>query len=317
MSLMKQEVLEQRLYRILGPYRSAHRRREALEGYLFAAPWLIGLLVFFAGPFLYSFGLSLTNFKIGHPIRWIGLGNYLEMFTRDDRFGISLYNTAYYVLLSVPLGIMVSLLLALLMNHNLKGIPLFRTAVFVPSIVSGVSVALLWMWILDPSIGLVNYALRQIGLHGPLWLQSEVWAKPALVLVSLSSAGGSTMVIFLAALQNIPSVLYEAAEIDGARGIHKFFHITLPMISPVMLFNIITGIIGAFQVFTVAYVVTSGYGGPHNATLFYALYLYDIAFWWGRMGYGAALAWVMFVIILFFTLLQLRLSERWVYYAGG
>jgi multiple sugar transport system permease protein len=189
--------------------------------------------------------------------------------------------------------------------------------VFVPSIVAGVAVALLWMYILDPNIGLVNYLLSLIGIRGPLWLQSETWAKPALIIVSLSGAGGSTMVTFLAGLQNIPQELYEAAEMDGARAIRKFWNITLPMISPVMLFNIITGIIGAFQVFTAAYVVTSGYGGPHNATLFYALYLYDVAFWWGRLGYGSALAWILFLIILFFTIIQLRLSNRWVFYAGA
>jgi len=304
------------LSRMVGPYRSASRRREAMEGWLFAAPWIIGLLLFYAGPFLYSFVLSLTNFKIGYALAWIGFDNYVEMFTDDDLFWISLYNTAYFVLLAVPLGLVVSLMLAMLMNQDLVGIPLFRTMVFVPSIVAGVAVALLWMWILDPNIGLVNYLLRSVGLPAPLWLQSERWAKPALIVMTLTGAGGAAMVIFLAGLQNIPEEMYEAAKIDGANGVRTFFHITIPMLSPVILFNMITGIIGAFQVFTVAYVATNGGGGPNNATMFYALYLYNISFWWGRMGYGSALAWVLFIVILVFTILQLMLSKRWVFYAA-
>ena len=317
MDLAARRVPRHRVFSILGAYQTARRRREALSGILFATPWMAGLLLFFAGPFIYSIALSFTDFKIGYPVSFHRIGNYVEMFTEDDRFRIAFGNTAYYVVLSVPLGITVSLGLAVLMNQGLRGTPVFRTMVFVPSIVAGVAVALLWMYILDPNIGLVNYLLSGVGIRGPLWLQSETWAKPALIVISLSGAGGSTMVVFLAGLQNIPQELYEAAEMDGAPAIRKFWSITLPMISPVTLFNVITGIIGAFQVFTAAYVVTSGYGGPHNATLFYALYLYNVAFWWGRLGYGSALAWVLFLIILFFTIVQLRLSNRWVFYAAG
>ena len=259
------------LGRWLAPYRSASRRREALEGWLFAAPWILGLTLFFAGPFLYSFVLSLTNFKIGYDLAWIGVDNYVEMFTDDRLFWKSLYNTTYFVVLAVPLGLITSLALAILMNQKLVGVPLFRTMVFVPSIVAGVAVALLWMWILDPSIGLVNHFLRSAGLPAPLWLQSEAWAKPALIIMTLTGAGGATMVIFLAGLQNIPVELYEAARIDGASGVRQFRHITLPMLSPVILFNTVTGIIGAFQVFTVAYVATSGAGSPTTAALFSAI----------------------------------------------
>ncbi|MEM7130758.1 MAG: sugar ABC transporter permease [Chloroflexota bacterium] len=303
--------------RWLGVYRSAARRREAVEGWLFAAPWIIGLILFFAGPFIYSFVLSLTNFKIGYDLAWIGIDNYVEMFVDDRIFWKSLYNTTYFVLVGVPLGLITSLALAILMNQKLVGIPLFRTMVFVPSIVAGVAVALLWMWILDPSIGLVNHFIRSVGLPAPLWLQSETWAKPALIVMTLTGAGGAAMVIFLAGLQNIPVELYEAAKIDGATALRQFRHITLPMLSPVILFNTVTGIIGAFQVFTVAFVATSGSGSPNNATMFYALYLYNVSFWWGRMGYGAALAWFLFVVIMIFTIVQLRISRRWVYYAGG
>lgn len=296
---------------------SPARRREALAGWAFASPWVLGLVLFNVYPFIYSFVLSLTNFRIGYPQAWIGLGNYVEMFTDDRVFGKAFGNTAYFVALGVPLGLVASLLLALLLNQKLRGIPLFRTMVFVPSIVAGVAVALLWMWILDPNIGLVNFLLRKIGISSPpLWLQDETWSKPALILMTLTGAGGATMVIFLAGLQNIPTELYDAAKIDGANAVRQFFFVTIPMLSPVILFNTITGIIGAFQVFTLAYVATDGQGGPNNSTMFYALYLYNISFWWGRMALGAAMAWFMFVVIMLFTLLQLGLSRRWVFYAG-
>lgn len=288
------------------------RQREALEGYLFAAPWFIGFSIFVAIPFLSSLFLSLTQYRIGDQPRFVGLANYQQMLTKDPFFWISLYNTAYYTIFSVVLGIVASLLLALLMNQSVPGIALFRTAVYVPSIVSGVALAFLWLFLLDPSLGLVNYILRELGIWAPLWLQSEEWAKPGIILMQLSHAGGASMVVFLAGLQGVPQSLYEAAAIDGANRLQRFWHVTLPMISPVVLFNLVVGAIAAFQVFTPAYVLTQG--GPNNATLFYVLHLYNTAFWWGHVGYGAALAWVLFAIILGFTLVQLRLSNRWVYY---
>ena len=235
-----------------------------------------------------------------------------EMFTGDNLFWKSLYNTGYYVFFAVPLGVIGSLLIALLMNQKARGVPVFRTMVYVPSIVSGVAVAYLWMWLLDPNIGLINYLLRSAHLPAPLWIQSESWAKPALIFVSLYGIGGSTMVVFLAGLQNISETLYEAADLNGAGKWGKFWNITLPMISPIVLFNFVVGMIGSFQVFTQAYVMTRG--GTANATMFYVLYLYNVAFWYGRMGYGSALAWMLFVIILVFTLIQLKISNRWVYY---
>lgn len=293
-------------------YRSPLRRHEAFYGVLFTVPWIIGFLAFVATPFVASFILSFTSYKVGVDSQWIGFANYAEMFVSDTLFWKSLYNTGYYVFFAVPLGIIGSLLLALLMNQKVRGVPIFRTMVYVPSIVSGVAVAYLWMWLLDPNIGLVNYVLRSLHLPAPLWAQSEAWAKPALILVSLYSIGGSTMVIFLAGLQNVPETLYEAAALDGAGPLRKFWHITLPILSPIILFNFVVAIIGSFQVFTQAYVMTRG--GPANATMFYVLYLYNIAFWYGRMGYGSALAWILFIIILLFTLVQLKLSNRWVYY---
>jgi len=296
----------------LSDYRSPMRRHEAFYGILFSAPWLIGFLAFVATPFIASLILSFTSYKVGIGSEWIGFQNYVEMFTDDNLFWKSLYNTGYYVLFAVPLGLIGSLLVALLMNQKVRGIPIFRTMVYVPSIVSGVAVAYLWMWLLDPNIGLINYGLRALHLPAPLWTQSEAWAKPALVLVSLYSIGGSTMVIFLAGLQNISEALYEAASLDGAGPWRKFWTITLPMLSPIILFNFVVAIIGSFQVFTQAYVMTQG--GPANATMFYVLYLYNVAFWYGRMGYGSALAWILFIIILIFTLIQLKVSNRWVYY---
>lgn len=296
----------------LSDYRSPLRRHEALYGILFTTPWIIGFLAFVAAPFLASLVLSFTSYKVGVDSEWIGLANYREMFAGDNLFWKSLYNTGYYVLFAVPLGTAGSLLLALLMNQKVRGIPIFRTMVYVPSIVSGVAVAYLWMWLLDPNIGLINYVLRALHLPAPLWAQSEAWAKPALVLVSLYSIGGGTMVIFLAGLQNIPESLYEAASLDGASAWRKFWAITAPMLSPIILFNVVVAIIGTFQVFTQAYIMTRG--GPANATMFYVLYLYNVAFWYGRMGYGSALAWILFIIILIFTLIQLKLSNRWVYY---
>lgn len=294
------------------PWRLNIHQREAVDGYLFALPWIIGFAVFVAVPFVSSFFLSFTSYRIGGAMSYIGIGNYQQIFTQDPLFWPSLYNTFYYVIFSVSLGVIASLLMALLMNNKVRGIAFFRTSVYVPSVVSGVALSFLWLFLLDPSIGLLDYVLRQIGLTAPLWLQSEVWAKPALILMRLSTVGGATMVIFLAGLQGVPQALYEAAEIDGASRLTRFWHVTLPMISPVMLFNVVVGIIGGFQIFTEAYVMTEG--GPNNATMFYVLHLYNTAFYWGHLGLGSALAWVLFVIILVFTLIQLRVADQWVYY---
>jgi multiple sugar transport system permease protein len=227
-------------------------------------------------------------------------------------------NTLTYVALAVPLGLAVSLLLALLLNRRVPGRGLFRTLFFLPSITNLVAVSLLWMWVLNPEYGLLNGALRMAGIDGPLWFQSEQWAKPALVLMSLWGTGG-TMIVFLAALQGIPGELYEAAELDGAGTLGKFVHITLPMISPAFLFNLIVGIIGCSQVFTQAYVMTGSAqpgteGGPNNATLFVVLYLYKKAFQEFSMGYAASIAWVLFFLILVATVLQMKLARRWVFY---
>lgn len=288
--------------------------KEARDGYLFASPWIIGFIMFYLGPILATFFLSFTEYKIPLTPKWIGLENYYSLFVKDVQFKISLYNTAYYTVFVVPLSICGSLAMAMLMNKNLRGIAVYRTAVYLPAVTSGVAVALLWMWLLDPNIGIINYILGRLGLPQPLWLQSEKWAKPALIIMQLYYIGGNTMVVFLSGLQGVPQSLYEAAEIDGANWWYKFRHVTIPMISPIILFNLIMAVINSFQVFTQAFVMTQG--GPNNSTMFYVYYLYNVAFWWGRLGYAASLAWILFVIVFVLTVIQLKLSGRWVYYAG-
>ncbi len=295
--------------------------RDDLQGYLFISPWLIGFILLAAGPIILSIFMSFTRWSLLSPPQWIGLENYSRLFTEDPLVYKSLWNTAYYVFFSVPLGVILSLALALLLNQNVRGQSLFRTLFFLPSVTNLVAVSILWMWIFNPEFGLLNRGLEWIGIQGPLWLQSETWSKPALILMSLWGIGGG-MIINLAALQNIPGELYEAADLDGARPVRKFWHITLPMISPALFFNLIMNIIGSFQVFTQAFVMTASSGqgqegGPNNSTLFFVLYLYKKAFQQFKMGYASALAWVLFVIILVFTLIQFYLSKRWVYYESG
>ena len=299
---------------------SGHIRR-TLEGYLFISPWLAGFMLLTAGPMIASLYISGTSWTMLSPPVWVGAQNYSRLLGDDTRFGISLLNTLYYVALAVPLGLAVSLLIALLLNRRIPGRGLFRTLFFLPSITNLVAVSLLCMWILNPEYGLLNAALRMAGIDGPLWFQSERWAKPALVIMSLWGTGG-TMIVFLAALQGIPGEIYEAAELDGAGTLGKFVHITLPMISPAFLFNLIVGIIGSSQVFTQAYVMTGSAqpgteGGPNNATLFVVLYLYKKAFQEFSMGYAASIAWVLFFLILVATVLQMKLARRWVYYEAG
>lgn len=300
--------------------RTGHIRR-ALEGYLFVSPWLAGFVLLTAGPMIASLYISGTSWTMLSPPVWVGTQNYARLLGDDRLFGVSLLNTLYYVLLAVPLGLAVSLLLALLLHREVPGRGLFRTLFFLPSVTNLVAVSLLWMWILNPEYGLLNGALRLAGIEGPLWFQSERWAKPALIIMSLWGTGG-TMIVFLAALQGIPGELYEAAELDGAGTLGKFVHITLPMISPAFLFNLIVGIIGSSQVFTQAYVMSGSAqpgteGGPNNATLFVVLYLYKKAFQEFTMGYAASIAWVLFFLILAATILQMKFARRWVYYEAG
>lgn len=285
----------------------------ALYGYLLISPWLIGFLIFTLIPMIASLYLSFTNCELLKQTQWIGLANYNRL-VNDKLVGIALYNTAYYVFIGVPIRLIFALLLAVLLNQKIRGTTIFRTLFYLPSVTSSVAMALLWIWLFNPDFGLINYMLSLIGVKGPGWLIDARWSKPALIIMSLWGVG-PTMVIFLAGLQGIPESLYEAAILDGATNFKRFINITIPLLSPVILFNLIIQIIHSFQVFTAAYVMTGG--GPVNSTLFYVLYLFRVAFQFLEMGYGSALAWVLFIIILIFTIIQMKLSSYWVYYEGG
>jgi multiple sugar transport system permease protein len=288
-------------------------RREAIDAYLFISPWLVGFVLWVAGPMLASILLAFTKWDLLSPPQWIGLDNFRQLF-ENELVGLSLWNTAYYTFLSVPLTLMVSLGTALMLDLPLRGQAVFRTMFYLPAVMPAVANALLWIWILNPDVGLANALLRQVGLPELQWIWDPVTAKPTFVMMSLWGIG-NTMVIFLAGLQGIPQTLYDAAEIDGANWQQRFFTVTLPMLSPVILFNLVLGIINSFQVFTSAYLLTNG--GPQHATLFTVLYLYRLGFEQFQMGFASALAWLLFAVILVFTLLQMRLSNAWVYYEGG
>ncbi|MHB0877945.1 MAG: carbohydrate ABC transporter permease [Anaerolineae bacterium] len=299
-------------------------RAEERAFYLTVSPWVIGFLVFTAVPFFASLYFSLTKYNVISPPQYVGLDNWLNLF-RDRTFYKSLEVTTYYTFFRVPVVLAASLALAVLLNQNIPFLSVFRTIYYLPSVITGVAVALLWMWILNPEIGIINYiisalvgprGLIPLGIKGPGWFFDEQWVVPSFVLMSLWGLGGP-MIIYLAALQNVPTPLYEAAVVDGANAWVKFWHITLPMISPVILFTFVTNIIGSFQVFTQADVVSKGTGGPNYSSMFYVLYLFLEAFQSYRMGYGAALAWMLFLIILGLTVLTLRLSRNVVYYESA
>lgn len=285
-------------------------RREALECYLFIGLAAIGFLAFQALPIGASAFLSLTDSKLIGTAKWIGLENYIQI-GQDPLFWQSLKVTALYAAVAVPLGLLVSLLLAMLMNQKIHGVRFFRTIYYLPAVISGVAVALLWRWIFNPEFGILNVILQYVGIQGPNWLLDPNWALPSLMLMSLWGIGGG-IIIYLAGLQGIPTELYEAVEIDGGGGWAKFLNITIPMISPVIFFNLVTGVIWTFQEFTRPFVMTAG--GPSNATLFYGLYLYRNAFSYFEMGYASALAWVLLLIILGLTLILFRTARWWVYY---
>jgi multiple sugar transport system permease protein len=288
---------------------------EALWGFLFISPWIIGFLVLQLGPMLASLALSFTEYQIVAPPKFVGFANYVRMFTADVSFWAALKVTFVFAIVAVPLQLVGGLLVALLMNRKVPGQTLWRTVYYLPNVVAGVSVAMLWVWIFHSQFGLINLVLRVVfNIQGPAWLGHPNWALPALIIMSLWSVG-SSMIVNLAGLQGIPSELYEAASIDGASWWHKFWRVTLPMLSPVLFFNLVLGIIGTFQYFTNAYVMTGG--GPGRSTLFYNLYLYTNAFQYYKMGYASALAWVLFVIIMFFTLLTFRTAGSWGYYQGA
>lgn len=287
-------------------------RRENLEGWLLASPWIIGFLVFTLGPMIASGVLAFTEWDILNPPRWVGLSN-VDMFIRDASAIHALRVTTIYAVVSVPLQIVLGLGIALLLNAKISGLRFYRTIYYLPAVLSGVAVALLWRWIFSKEFGLLNLGLSLVGIEGPGWLTDPTWALRALIFMSLWGVGGS-MVIYLAGLQGIPTELYEAAQVDGASAIRRFFSITLPLITPVLFFQLVIGIIRSLQVFVEAYIMTEG--GPAEATLFFVLHLYRNAFLYFRMGYASLLAWVLFIYVLLLTLLIFRSSRAWVYYEG-
>jgi multiple sugar transport system permease protein len=287
------------------------RRRQTLVAYGFIAPWIIGFIVFTGGPILASFGLSFFKWKVISPPQYIGLENFVEMFTEDDWFRLSIGVTLKYLILHIPLAQMLALLLALLLNQKVRLLGFWRTVFYVPAVVSGVAGSVLWMWMYHNELGIVNNLLLVAGGEGRNWLYDTETVLGALIVKSLWNVG-VPMVIYLAALQGMPQVLYEAAEIDGAGEWTKFRSITLAMLSPAIFFNVVIGVISGIQTFAEPYVMTKG--GPENATLFLGLYLYQSAFSFLNMGYASAMAWTMFLVIFVLTLVQFKLAGRWVYY---
>jgi multiple sugar transport system permease protein len=290
-------------------------RRDLINGLLFISPWLIGLLVFTLYPLLASLYYSFTDYNVLQPANLIGFSNFREMFSEDHLFWTSVQNTLIFAALSLPVNIVISVGLALLLNLKVHGMSVYRTIFYLPSVFPGVVTALLFRWILNPQFGLINVLLKQAGLPTVGWLTDPAWAKPSLVLIGLWGIGGS-MVIYLAALQDVPQHLYEAAELDGAGALTKTFFITLPMISPAIFFNLVLGTIEVFQSFTFVYVITNGEGGPLDKTLFYGLLLYRNAFKYLEMGYASAMAWLLALFVLAITLIIFKSSGRWVYYGG-
>jgi multiple sugar transport system permease protein len=280
---------------------------------LFIAPWIFGFLAFTLGPLIYSLIISFFDWPIVGKATFVGLGNYKTMFTDDPLFWQSLLVTAKFALLFVPLNLVVALLLAMLLNQNVKGHSFFRTFFYLPSVISGVALAMIWAWVFNGEYGILNYFLSLFGIHGPDWLNSTSWALVAMVIASLWGQG-QMMLIFLTGLKAIPKELYEAASIDGAGKFTQFFKITIPMLTPTILFNLITTIISAFQQLTLALVLTGG--GPLRSTYFYAMYEYENAFKYFKMGYSSANAWFMFIIVLVLTMLVFKSSSAWVYYEG-
>lgn len=290
-------------------------KRNLRNGLLFAAPYLLGFVLFMLYPIAMSVYYSFCQYNvIAKPI-WIGLENFREL-VADSDFAIALYNTLYFTLFSVPLSLIFSIALALLLNQKVKGMSVYRTLFFLPTIVPVVASAVLWLWVLTPDGGLINGILLQVfGVRGPGWIADPAWSKPSLILMSLWTVG-TAMVIFLAGLAEVPQELYEVANIDGAGPWGKFRNVTLPMITPTILFNLVMGLIGAFQYFTQVYIMTGGTGSPAKSTLFYALYLYRTSFNYLKMGYASAMAWMLFLVILAATAAVMASSKRWVHYHG-
>lgn len=285
---------------------------QTIEGYAFISLALIGILLFQIIPMLASLWLSFTEYQLVQPPKFIGLDNF-ERLAKDPLFWKSLKNTIYYVGVGLPIRLVIAFLAAVLLNQKVKGMGFFRTIFYIPSVTAGVAISIVWTYVYDPRFGLMNYFLSWFGIQGPAWLGSPSWSMPALIIMSFWQLG-VPMLIFLAGLQSVPNELHEAAAIDGAGALRRTRYITIPLLTPLIFFNLVMGVIGSFQVFTQVFVMTGG--GPLHSTLVYVMYLYNQSFLWFRMGVGSAMAWILFLIIFGLTLIQFRLSSRWVYYEG-
>ncbi|MCI7150488.1 MAG: sugar ABC transporter permease [Oliverpabstia sp.] len=285
--------------------------------YLFIMPWIIGFLVFTIGPLIFSLIMSFFDWPLTSDPTFVGFGNYVQMFTKDKQFFKSLVISLKYAAIFVPLNMIIALFLAMLITQPVRGVKVFRTIYYIPTVISGVAVSILWGWILNGDYGVLNYLLSLLGIEGPKWLVDPAWALLAVIIASAFGVG-SMMLIFYTDIKNIPIDVYEAAAIDGANPARQFFSITLPIITPTILFNLITSIISSFQQVTLVMLLTGG--GPLKSTYFYGLYTYNNAFKHHKLGYASANAWVMFVIILCLTALVFKSSSAWVFYeseAGG
>jgi len=302
------------------PNAAGIRRRERktlLVGLLFVSPWIIGFLIFQLYPILSSFYYSMTNYNLFRSPEWVGFDNYTKLF-HDDKFYLSLYNTLYMTIVGVVPHLAYALAMALLLNAKVKGQSIYRTIYFLPTLVPAVAGSLLWMWILNSQYGILNMALEYVGIAGPNWLVSPDWTKPSLVLMGFWGTGTIT-VMYLAALQDVPKVYYEAAEIDGASRWMSFWKITMPAISPMTLFQLIMMLISSLQYFTEGMVfaeASQSTGGPENSLLFYSIYLYQQAFSFLNMGYASSMAWILFMVVMVFALIIFKTSAKWVYYGG-
>jgi len=288
------------------------RRREELTAWLFISPIVLGILIFQFYPTLFSFYISFTRWNLLTPPKWIGFSNFVELFTTDRFFYNTMSNTATYAFWTMLIGLSLGLIFAALLNQEIHGKYIYRAIYFVPVVAPTVAVALLWQWLYEPNFGVLNGMLRMIGVHGPNWLGNTTWAMRSVIVEAIWAGLGFNILIFLAGLQGIPQEYYEAAEIDGANAIQKFFSITMPMLSPTTFFLLVTGVIGGFQVFDIPYIMTGG--GPANATQMVIMYLYNNAFTIQKMGLAAAISFIVFLLIITLTILNFQISKSWVFY---
>lgn len=294
---------------------SPEQRRNSINGLLFASPWIVGLSLFWIYPILASFYYSFTAYNGIQNSQWVGTQNYVDLFTKDSEFWTSVYNTLYFSVVSIPLAIIFAFGLAIMLNAKIRGQTLYRTIYFLPVLVPEVALALVWIYLFNPATGLVNVPFDWLGIRGPCWNACAAWSRPTIVMLALWIIGGQ-VVLYLAGLQDVPQDLYDAAAVDGANVVQKFRAVTLPMMTPVIFFHLVTSVIGAFQFFDIPYIMTGGTGAPSNTLLFYSILLYKNAFAYFKMGYASAMAWLMFLAILVITLAIFRSARYWVHYGG-